>query len=174
MQDVYESMPVRRASTACTGSEAEENSDRQGGSRMAELVLIIGPCGAGKTTYARAHYPKHLHPDMEALIHTLYADPSSFRYHTFIRVCGEVLVEQATRCLLEKQQDVCLAIGGATRKERRKWIEIAHEYQAPVQCVRLSMPRQLSCVRRLTGRALLPAKANGQRSLRTGFAILSR
>lgn len=141
---------------------------------MAELVLIIGPCGAGKTTYARAHYPNHLHPDMEALIHTLYADPSSFRYHTFIRVCGEVLVEQATRCLLEKQQDVCLAIGGATRKERRKWIEIAHEYQAPVQCVRLSMPRQLSCVRRLTGRALLPAKANGQRSLRTGFAILSR
>lgn len=115
--------------------------------KMSELVLIIGPCGAGKTTYARTHYPTHLHPDMEAIMHTLYVNPIDFRYHAYIRTCGKILTEQATQHLLAKQQSVCLTIGGATRKDRQKWIAIATECGAFVRCVRLLVDPETAIIR---------------------------
>lgn len=128
---------------------------------MTDLILVIGPCGSGKTTYARSRYPEYLHPDMEILMHTLYADPSDIRYHAYIRTCGKLLIEQATRCLLTKRQSVCLTIGGATREDRRKWIEMAHECGASVHCVRLLIESK-TCILRAKADITRPATSKSK------------
>lgn len=137
---------------------------------MSELVLVIGPCGAGKTTYARAHYPRYLHPDAEILMHTFFATPERFRFYAHIRTCGALLVETATRHVLAKQHSVCLTIGGATRKERMKWSDLAFDCQAACQVIRL-MTDAATCIARAKADATRPAssKSSWQESIAHWF-----
>jgi phosphoadenosine phosphosulfate reductase len=126
----------------------------------AEFVLIIGPCGAGKTTYARQHYPEHLHPDMEAMMHTFFSDPATFHYYPAIRTCGALLVEQAVQHLLAKKQVVCLTISGATRASRMKWTNMAFDAGVDVQCIRLLVD-SATCVARAKADKTRPVSSRG-------------
>lgn len=123
---------------------------------MSELILIIGPCGSGKTTYARAHYPNHYHPDMEILAKTLFASSEQFRYYPVIRSCGDILKEQAVKHLLAKKQPICLTIGGATRKERMRWSDMAFDAGVDVHCIRLLVNAE-TCIARAKADKLRPA-----------------
>lgn len=112
-----------------------------------ELVLVIGACGAGKTTWARANLPNHAHPDAEQLARTLFADPSQSRYYPWVRVVMKRLVHCATVTLLERGVSVAVAGRGATPDERRTWIDLAASYGAPTHIVWLATPPEV-CVAR--------------------------
>lgn len=101
-----------------------------------EFVLVIGPCGAGKTTYARAHYPQHAQPDHEALIRALTPD-GCLHYYPELRVLSLLLQRRAVQQLLAKEVAVCVTTGGATRKERAEWRALAAWANVPVSCIHL-------------------------------------
>ena len=112
--------------------------------KQRELILVIGPCGAGKTTYARAHYPQHAQPDFEALLRACRAD-GTLCYYPELRATADRLMDLAVRELLKRGIAVCITDSGATRKERRRWITIADG--APVRCIRLIVTPAIAIAR---------------------------
>lgn len=125
---------------------------------MAELVLVLGPCGAGKTTWARATYPHHAHPDAEELARTLYATPDQFRYRPWTRAVASRLLHAAADDLLGRGIDVAVTARGATPAERRPWLDLAARHHTPVHVVRIVVDADL-CVRRATADPRRPATA---------------
>lgn len=121
-----------------------------------ELVLIIGPCGAGKTTYARQHYAGFLQPDFERLTHSLFVNEHDFRYYSYIRSCGRVLFEAATKHLVQKRVPVCVTMNGATRKERRFYSDLAFDAGLPCHVIRLLVDAQ-TCIARAKADTTRPA-----------------
>jgi len=109
--------------------------------------MIIGPCGAGKTTYARQHYPKHFHPDYEAIIRTLFASQDLFRFYPQIRATGHILYRTATRELLKRKMDVCIPDTGFNSKKRGEFVEMARENDASVHVIRLLVDKETAIAR---------------------------
>lgn len=101
-----------------------------------ELVLIIGPCGAGKTTFARAYFPEHVQPQREAFIRAMTPD-GLLHYYPELRAMSAQLEYQAVSLALSKGLAVCLTAGGATRQERSQWVALAQQFKVPTQVIRL-------------------------------------
>ena len=125
---------------------------------MPELILIIGPSGAGKTTYARMHYPQHLHPDYEALIRTLFASQDLFRFYPQVRATGARLHRLAVRELLLRQMNVCIPETAGTALKRKQWIDIAQEANVLVHCILLRVD-QATAIHRACTDSLRPKTA---------------
>lgn len=128
--------------------------------KQSDLVLVIGPCGAGKTTYARAHYPDYAQPDREALIRALTPD-GALHYYPEFRALSAYLHKQAVRHLLAKGIAVCVTVGGATRKERAEWREIAVWTGAMLSCIRL-LADEATCLARAKADPTRPESSKGK------------
>src|SRR5690606_13106435 len=127
---------------------------------MSELVIVFGPCGAGKTTWARANLPDHAHPDAEQLSRTLFATPDRFRLHPWTRAAGRRLGDTAVRYLLSAEIPACVTIRAATRMERARWLGIATEYKVPARLVHMATDRQV-CMARAMRDPLRPRTSRG-------------
>ena len=103
---------------------------------MSELILVIGPCGAGKTTYARAHYPDHLHVGTDPLICAMRAD-MRLKWYPHLHAASRRMQDAALDYLLSHGHNVCVTDGGTTRRRRQKWSALAHRYGATLSIVRL-------------------------------------
>ena len=114
---------------------------------MGELILVVGPCGAGKTTWARATYPQHAHPDAEELARTLFATPDRFRYYPWVRAVQARMLRVAVEGLLSRRVPTVVTARGATVAERREWAGLAAFYETPARLVRLATPAEV-CVER--------------------------
>lgn len=101
-----------------------------------ELILIIGPCGAGKTTYARAHYPQHARPEHEAMIRAMTPD-GALHYEPVLRAIAPRLQDLAVAGLLQRGYAVCVTDGGAMPKDRARWVTLATATCTPVHVIRL-------------------------------------
>lgn len=112
-----------------------------------ELVVVIGPCGAGKTTWSRRAFPDHAHPDAEELARTLFATTARFRYYPWTRAVAARLHCTAVAELLGRGVPVCVTARGATRVERAKWAALAAERGVDAHLVRLVVDEQ-TCVER--------------------------
>lgn len=111
------------------------------------LTLVIGPCGAGKTTWARSHRPEDYHPDAEHLTRTLVATPERHRLHPHIRALGRRLLTTAVEHLLAGGHPVCVTVRGATRAERAVYTTMAIRHTTGTHVVRLLTPPEV-CIRR--------------------------
>lgn len=91
-----------------------------------DLVLLVGPPGAGKSTF----YWKHLEPLGYARINqdTLKTRPKCFK------VASE---------LLEEGQSVAVDNTNPDPDVRAQWVELARKFKVPVRCVWLKTPLQL-------------------------------
>jgi predicted kinase len=114
---------------------------------MLELTLVIGPCGSGKTAYARQHYPQHMHPDYERLGQSLFASPERFRFYPYIRTTGKVLYFTAIRTLAGKQVSMCVPDCGTTKRIRQQFVNIAREHALPIRCIRLLVDKETALAR---------------------------
>ena len=128
--------------------------------RAPELVLIIGPCGAGKTTYARDAYPQHAQPDYESFIRALTPD-GALHYDVTLRAIAGRIQRDAARDLLKRGRAVCLTSGGATRTERATWIALAHDAGAVVLCVWLVVD-EATCLARAQSDITRPTTSKGK------------
>ncbi|MDE1904934.1 MAG: AAA family ATPase [Rhodospirillales bacterium] len=99
-----------------------------------ELALIIGPCGAGKSTYARAHYPEHARPEREGMIRAMTPD-GALHYYPALRAIASALQDLAVASLFARGYAVCVTDGGATRAERARWVGMAAN--VPCHVIRL-------------------------------------
>jgi predicted kinase len=125
-----------------------------------DLVLVIGPCGAGKTTYARASYPDYAQPDRESLIRALTPD-GALHYYPELRTLSALLQKQAVRHLLAKGIAVCVTAGGTTRKERAEWREVAALVGARFSCIRVVVEAE-TCIARARADPHRPASSKDQ------------
>lgn len=96
-----------------------------------QLTLIIGCCGAGKTTYLQ-HYPDSLHFDAERHLDALLAGRRKY-YPEVWRVTRRMLragYEEA----LTTGMNIALTASGHTRAERAAWLLPARiaEYQTEI------------------------------------------
>lgn len=112
-----------------------------------ELVVVIGPCGAGKTTYARASLPGHAHVDGEDLARTLFADPADFRYHPWVRAWTRRAMVHAVHDLVGHGRSTCVTADGPTVARRHRWVAIADEFAVPCRVVLVTTPAEV-CVAR--------------------------
>lgn len=125
-----------------------------------ELTLIIGPCGVGKTTYARAHYPDDAQPDREALIRACLAD-GVLRYYNQARAVSARLQQIAVADFLARGVAVCLTISGATRQERAMWVDVGRQSGVTVHGVRLVADEGV-CLARAKADLTRPASSKGK------------
>lgn len=121
-----------------------------------QLILVIGPCGAGKTTWSRQAYPQHAHPDREELTRSLFATPEQFRFYPWARAVGRRLQTLAVDDLLTRKVPLCVTASGATVADRRPWLELAQRHNTPTHLVRLTTPADV-CVARARADPRRPA-----------------
>lgn len=122
---------------------------------MSELIVVVGPCGAGKTTWARATYPRHAHPDAEELARTLFADRTLFRYYPWTRAVSRRLLITAVDDLAARGVPTVVTARGAKAVERRVWLGVARRHQIPAHVVRMLTPAD-ACVERARADPLRP------------------
>lgn len=79
--------------------------------------LVIGPCGAGKTTWIRDHCPENKWTiEYEALLDAVQCGRRS--YTPTARTFGRVLWQAAVAHVVARQMSCAIEIGGATARER--------------------------------------------------------
>lgn len=101
------------------------------------LTLIIGCCGAGKTTYLR-HYSDRLHFDAERHLDALLDGRRKY-YPEVWRVARRML-HAGYEAALATGLDIALTASGHTRTERATWLLPArlHGYHTEIVLVRVS------------------------------------
>jgi predicted kinase len=103
------------------------------------LIVLVGPPGSGKSTWARRNCRGTVHVSQDDLIDAI--TPGGFD-HLYRSVYHQA-EDAVARAALRAGQTVIVDRTNRTRAHRQRWLEIAHEESCRATAVVMSAPEQL-------------------------------
>lgn len=102
------------------------------------LILLVGPPGSGKSTWAKQDGHGAVHVSQDDLIDAISPDGFAHVYRTIYAAAEDAVA----RAALEHGHTVIVDRTNRTREHRRRWLAIAHEADCPTIAVvmRASFP----------------------------------
>jgi predicted kinase len=110
---------------------------------IACLVVLVGPPGSGKSTWARRNGRGAIHVSQDGLIDAISPDGFEHVYRPIYRAAEDALA----RAALESGHTVIVDRTNRTREHRRRWLEIARETGCPAVAVVMTAPAALCRLR---------------------------
>jgi protein phosphatase len=132
---------------------------------MPFLIVLVGPPGSGKTTWARRNGPGAVHVSQDDLIEAITPAGFDHIYRPVYREAEDVIARAALRA----GHIVIVDRTNRTRAHRERWLRIARDAQCPAVAVVMSTPPEL-CRERNNGRAG-PRRLSGERMERMLAAL---
>lgn len=115
------------------------------------LIVLVGPPGSGKTTWARRNSRGVVHVSQDGLIDAI--TPGGFE-HAYCSIYREA-EDAVARAALQSGHTVLVDRTNRTRAHRERWLEIAREVSCPAVAIVMTTPEALCRERnakRSTGR----------------------
>lgn len=91
------------------------------------LYIVMGPPGAGKSTYINAHFPAALAPNADRYT-VAHMPDHQLHFGSSVRAIAEHLAFYALEQILMRGFACVFELGGATRAERASIITVARRY----------------------------------------------
>jgi predicted kinase len=99
--------------------------------RVACLIVLVGPPGSGKTTWARRNGRGAVHVSQDDLIDAITPDGFDYVYRPIYREAEDAVA----RAALDAGHTVIVDRTNRTRVHRRRWLRIASEASCPAIAV---------------------------------------
>ncbi len=106
---------------------------------IACLLVLVGPPGSGKSTWARQNGSGAVHVSQDGLIDAITPDGFDHVYRPVYRAAEDA----AARAALEDGHTVIVDRTNRTRRHRERWLRIAREADAPAIAVEMCAPASL-------------------------------
>jgi predicted kinase len=106
---------------------------------LACLLVLVGPPGSGKSTWARLNGAGAVHVSQDGLIDAITPDGFDHVYRPIYRAAENA----AARAALQDGHTVIVDRTNRTRRHRERWIRIAREADAPAIAVEMRTPASL-------------------------------
>jgi predicted kinase len=95
------------------------------------LIVLVGPPGSGKTTWARRNGRGMVHVSQDGLIDAITPDGFDHVYRPIYREAEDAVA----RAALQANHTVIVDRTNRTRAHRERWLQIAREAQCPAVAV---------------------------------------
>jgi predicted kinase len=106
---------------------------------IACLLVLVGPPGSGKSTWARQNGSGAVQISQDGLIDAITPDGFDHVYRPVYRAAEDAVA----RAALEDGHTVIVDRTNRTRRHRERWIRIAREADAPAIAVEMRAPASL-------------------------------
>jgi predicted kinase len=106
---------------------------------IARLIVLVGPPGSGKTTWARRNGRGAVHISQDGLIDAITPDGFGHAYRPVYRAAEDA----AARAALQASHTVIVDRTNRTRVHRQRWLEIAREASCDAVAVVMTTPAPL-------------------------------
>jgi len=106
---------------------------------IACLVVLVGPPGSGKSTWAQRNGRGAIHVSQDGLIDVISPDGFEHVYRPVYAAAEDALA----RAALASGHTVIVDRTNRTREHRRRWLEIARESGCPALAVAMTAPADL-------------------------------
>ena len=106
---------------------------------MSCLVVLVGPPGSGKTTWARANGLGAVHVSQDDLIDAITPDGFDHIYRPVYAAAEDAVA----RAALKAGHAVIVDRTNRTRTHRERWVQIALEQSCPAVAVEMTTPFSL-------------------------------
>ena len=103
------------------------------------LIVMVGPPGSGKTTWARRNGRGAVHVSQDGLIEAITPDGFDHVYRPVYREAEDA----AARAALRAGHTVIVDRTNRTRAHRERWLQIAREQSSPAIAVAMITPEAL-------------------------------
>jgi predicted kinase len=100
------------------------------------LILLVGPPGSGKTTWARRYGSGAIHVSQDDLIDAITPHGFEHRYRPVYAAAEDAVARQA----LASGHSVIVDRTNRTRAHRERWLRIARECGCPAIAVEMATP----------------------------------
>src|SRR5215471_8778712 len=141
---------LRTAARSHARRGCRSRSDGAGGARMTNvplgvpsLIVLVGPPGSGKSTWAKQNGRGAVHVSQDDLIDAISPDGFDHIYRTVYRAAEDAIAREA----LEQGHTVIVDRTNRTRAHRHRWLQIAREADCPAVAIAMRASLLLCCER---------------------------
>jgi protein phosphatase len=103
------------------------------------LIVLVGPPGSGKTTWARRNSRGAVHVSQDGLIDAITPDGFDHVYRPVYRAAEDALA----RAALQAGHTVIVDRTNRTGSHRERWLQIAREASCPAVAIAMTTPKSL-------------------------------
>ncbi|MBN1954836.1 MAG: ATP-binding protein [Anaerolineae bacterium] len=131
------------------------------------LVIVLGPPGAGKTTYSREQYPGYTLFDNDRIIEAVWG---SLQFHPEVKYTAKAMTAAGVERALRHGLAVVVPISGRTRKERGRWAEQGRAAGYRVTIIKVAPPAA-ECLARCKADPTRPKTTDWQPIIERWFRV---